>query len=106
LTDAFSLAIITLEQNGELQSIKDKWLGSGQCATSAPTGNSNISLESFGGLFIILFVLHMLLIVVQSIKLIKDKMDKNSYEKMPKQPGALTTGVQNPTNTNPIVNKT
>jgi hypothetical protein len=56
LTNKFSLAIIALEQNGDLQSIKDKWLGSGNCIKA--TATTNISFSSFAGLFIILSVLY------------------------------------------------
>ena len=36
LTDDMSLSILSLQQNGDLQRSKDKWLGSGVCIISSP----------------------------------------------------------------------
>jgi hypothetical protein len=45
-----SFAILDLEQTGDLQRLKDKWLGSGQCPPLTDSGDA-LSLNSFHALF-------------------------------------------------------
>ncbi|KAK9987533.1 hypothetical protein SO802_027772 [Lithocarpus litseifolius] len=49
-----STAILTLSENGELQTIHDKWLSRKSCGSQATTNESDeLQLESFSGLFLI-----------------------------------------------------
>ena len=48
-----SLSILSLQQNGDLQRIKDKWLGSGVCITSSPDP-VKMSLHSYASLFYVI----------------------------------------------------
>jgi ionotropic glutamate receptor len=51
LTKPVSLSILSLAQAGDLQRLKDKWLGSDQCTTT-DVPNIGLSLDNLCGLFI------------------------------------------------------
>ena len=59
-----SLSILSLQQNGDLQRIKDKWLGSGVCITSSPD-IVNMSSNSYGGLFIVIALSYIVCILLR-----------------------------------------
>ena len=61
-----SLSILSLQQNGDLQRIKDKWLGSGACITSSPD-TVKMSLHSYGGLFIVIAALYFIIIFFKCV---------------------------------------
>ena len=61
-----SLSILSLQQNGDLQRIKDKWLGSGVCITNSPD-TVKMSLHSYGGLFIVIAVSYVGIILLRCL---------------------------------------
>ncbi|MCO5558993.1 hypothetical protein L7F22_012584 [Adiantum nelumboides] len=57
LTEELSLEILKLEQNNKLQDLREKFLGINNCGVTNTAG-TNIPLEYFGGLFIILLSIY------------------------------------------------
>ena len=63
LTDEMSMAILSLAQDGTLQKLKDKWVGSStQCSLNS-VASPHMRLRSFGGLFIILATVYCVCVV-------------------------------------------
>ena len=67
-----SFSILSLQQNGDLQKIKDRLLGPGVCIPSS-LDRGNISLKSFGGLFIVIVVLYVVCIYLRCLCFRRDQ---------------------------------
>ena len=74
-----SHSILSLQQNGDLQRIKDKWLGSGICITSSPD-TINMSFNSYGGLFIVIVVSYVLCISLRFLYLRRNQGNPRNME--------------------------
>ena len=60
-----SISILSLEENGRLQELKDKWLGAGDCGTRS---SSTVMLfESYAGLGFIIVGVYIVCILLSFI---------------------------------------
>ena len=65
LTNDMSISILSLEESGRLQELKDKWLGAGDCGTRS--SSTVMKFESYAGLGFIIVGVYILCILISFI---------------------------------------
>ena len=77
-----SISILSLEESGRLQELKDKWLGPGDCGTKS--SNTIMLFESFAGLGFIIIAVY---IVCIFLSFICYRRRRNPHQQLPRMNG-------------------